>query len=537
MHAGNAPGVDTVGRSHERNAPSVDTVGSSYERNAPGVGTVGPNYARNAPGADTVRPAYERSAPGVDAAGSARGAMRAVTLTGLLLTLLLAALDQTIVATALPRITSELGGMAHYAWVTTAYLLTSTVMVPIAGKLSDQLGRKPLLVGGSLAFLATSLLCAQAQDFTALIAARALQGIGGGTITAAVFGTVPTLFSPAGRARVVGLFTGTYGLASIIGPLLGGIITDSIGWRGVFFINLPIGAVALVLVLTAYKAKMLPSAAHIDAKGALTLTGGLVAILLAVSMGGHEMDWRSPLLYALVAIGAMLLLVFVRVETSASEPIIPLKLVGSRDVGIPTVGMLFLSGGIFATSLLTPLFVQNVVGSSATRSGSVLAPMMLAFVAGSVLIGQLIARLPRYRSIGVFGLLGGAAGVWLMGGMGPDTEYIIVARNLAVVGFGLGGALSAFAIATQNAVPVAQMGVATALGTSGRAIGSTLASAGFGSLLTAQLADGGLSPLMLSGALHETFDAAALFLCVGAMLMVFLKHNEEHARLARHTLG
>ncbi len=437
---------------------------------------------------------------------------RSLTVAGLLLTLLLAALDQTIVATALPRITGELGGMAHYAWVTTAYLLTSTIMVPIAGKLSDQLGRKPLLVGGSLAFLATSLLCAQAQDFSQLIAARALQGIGGGTITAAVFGTVPTLFSPAGRARVVGLFTGTYGLASIIGPLLGGIITDAVGWRGVFFINLPIGVIALVLVLGAYRAKLLPSAAHIDVNGALTLVGGLVPVLLAISLGGHELDWTSPLLYGLLFIGAVLLVAFIRIESTAAEPIIPLKLVGSRDVGIPTVGMLFLSGGIFATSLLTPLFVQNVIGSSATQSGSVLAPMMLAFVAGSVLIGQLIARLPRYRTIGIFGLLGGAAGVWLMGGMGPTTDYAVVARNLAVVGFGLGGALSAFAIATQNAVPIAQMGVATALGTSGRAIGSTLASAGFGSLLTARLGADGLSPLLLSGALHDTFDAAAAFL-------------------------
>ena len=165
--------------------------------------------------------------------------MRLITVAGLLLTLLLAALDQTIVTTALPSITAEFGDMARYAWVTTAYLLTSTVMVPIAAKLSDQFGRKPLLLVGSLAFLVTSVLCAQAQDFTQLIGARALQGLGGGTITAAVFATVPTLFSPFNRARIVGLFTGTYALASIIGPLVGGIVTDGVGWRGVFYLNLP----------------------------------------------------------------------------------------------------------------------------------------------------------------------------------------------------------------------------------------------------------------------------------------------------------
>jgi EmrB/QacA subfamily drug resistance transporter len=458
--------------------------------------------------------------------------IRALTLVGLLLTLLLAALDQTIVATALPRITGELGGLNHYAWVTTAYLLTSTVMVPIAGKLSDQLGRKPLLVGGSVAFLATSLLCAQAQTFSQLIGARALQGIGGGTITAAVFATVPTLFSAAGRARVVGLFTGTYGLASIIGPLVGGIITDSVGWRGVFYINLPIGIIALGLVIGAYRARMLPARAHIDFKGALTLVGGLVALLLAISLAGHELDWTSPSLYVLVVLGGLLLIAFVRIETTAAEPIIPLQLIRSRDVGIATIGMLFLSAGIFATSLLTPLFVQNVIGSSATRSGSVLAPMMLAFVAASVLVGQLIARLPRYRTVGTIGLLGGAAGAWLMAGMGPQTDYAVVARNLAVVGFGLGGALCAFAIASQNAVPIAQMGVATALGTSGRAIGSTLASAGFGSLFTARLGGNVLSPLVLAGALHDTFQAAAVVLCVGALLALFLKEAPLRPRAA-----
>ena len=450
--------------------------------------------------------------------------MRLITLAGLLLTLLLAALDQTIVATALPRITTELGGVAHYAWVTTAYLLSSTVLVPIAGKLSDQLGRKPLLVAGSMAFLATSLLCAQAQDFGQLIAARALQGIGGGTITAAVFATVPTLFSPAGRARIVGLFTATYGLASIIGPLLGGLITDSVGWRGVFYLNLPLGIAALALLASAYKPVQIHSEpSRLDYWGGVTLVGGLVPLLLALSLGGHELAWTNPLLLGLLATSAALLGVFARVELRAPEPIVPLRLIGSRTVGIPTLGMLILSGGLFATSLFTPLFVQGVIGSSATRSGSVLAPMMLAFVASSVLIGQLIARLPRYRAIGMLGLLGAAAGAWLMAGMGLETDYAIVARNLVVVGFGLGGALSAFAIATQNAVPIAQMGVATALGTSGRAIGATLGSAVFGSLLAARLGNAVLSPVVLSNALRDTFTAAAMVLALGAVLVLLLK--------------
>ncbi|MBV9170343.1 MAG: MFS transporter, partial [Chloroflexi bacterium] len=431
---------------------------------------------------------------------------------------------QTIVATALPRITAEFGDMSHYAWVTTAYLLSSTIMVPIAARLSDQLGRKPLLLGGSLAFLVTSLMCAQAQDFSQLIGARVLQGIGGGAITAAVFATVPTLFSPQGRARIVGLFTGTYGLASIVGPLVGGIVTDVISWRGVFYLNVPLGLVALALLAFAYRPYAVTSRKpRIDYLGAVTLVGGLLPLLLALSLGGRDLAWTSPAMLLLVCTSVVVFVLFARIETRASEPILPFSLVRDRGVGIPTLGMLFLSGGLFANALFTPLFVQGVIGSSATRSGSISAPMMIAFVAGSILIGQLIARVPRYRAIGVLGLLGAAIGEWLMSGMGLDTDYATVSRNLAIVGFGLGGALSAFAIASQNAVPIAQMGVATGLGASGRAIGSTLASAGFGSLLTARIGAEAPSPQVLAAALHDTFLAAVLVLVIGAVLVVPLK--------------
>ena len=452
--------------------------------------------------------------------------MRLITVAGLLLTLLLAALDQTIVATALPHITAEFGEVAHYAWVTTAYLLTSTLMVPIAAKLSDQFGRKPLLIFGSVAFLVTSVLCAQAQDFAQLIGARALQGLGGGTITAAVFATVPTLFSRAARARIVGLFTGTYALASIIGPLVGGIVTDGVGWRGVFYLNLPLGLVAVVLLMTAYRPGALSSTTsmrRLDYKGAATLVAGFAPLLMALSLGGHELAWTSPLLIGLFVFSVAMLLAFVRIERTASEPILPLTLVRSRGVGIPTLGMLILSASLFSTSLFTPLFVQGVIGSSATRSGSVVAPMTLAFVAASVLIGQLIARVPRYRVVGVLGLIAAASGEWLMSGMGVDTDYPTVARNLVIVGFGLGTALSAFAIASQNAVDVAQMGVATGLGAFGRAIGATLGSAVFGSLLVARLGADPVTPQVLAEALHETFFAAVLVLLIGAVLMLPLR--------------
>src|SRR5262249_1029342 len=215
--------------------------------------------------------------------------------------------------------------------------------------------------------------------------------------------------------------------------------------------------VALALLVTAYHPDALPlpiGKRRVDYAGAATLVAGLAPLLVALSLGGHELAWTSPLLLGFLAFGVAMLVAFIRVERGAAEPILPLGLVRSRGVGIPTLGMLFLSTGLFATSLFTPLFVQGVMGSSATRSGSVVAPMTLAFVISSVVIGQLMARMPRYRVVGMLGLIAAAAGEWLMSGMGVDTDYATVARNLVVVGFGLGTALSAFAIASQNAVEV-----------------------------------------------------------------------------------
>src|SRR5262245_29346457 len=330
---------------------------------------------------------------------------RVAAVGGLLLTLLLAALDSTVVGTAMPRILAELGGLDRYTWVTTAYLLASTVTVPVAGKLSDLYGRKRLLLAGVAWFVTASVLCAVATDLVGLIALRALQGIGGGVVTAAVFAAVPELFSPAARARLVGLFTGTYGLASILGPLIGGFLTDAVGWRSIFAVNLPFGALAAAVVLLAYPAR--PAAAarpRVDYAGALTLVGGVGALLLALSLAGRELPWGSPPLLGLVLAGLFVLALFARVEARAAEPIVPLALLRSRAGGLPTLGVALMAVGLVAATLFVPLFAQGVAGHSATRAGSVLAPLMAAFVAASVLTGQLIARVGRYRLAGAGGL-------------------------------------------------------------------------------------------------------------------------------------
>ena len=452
---------------------------------------------------------------------------RVLTLAGLLLTLLLAALDATIVGTALPRIITELGGVDRYTWIVTAYLLTSTTLVPISGKLADQFGRKPLLVLGTTLFLAASILCAAAQTLPQLIAARAFQGLGGGMITAAAFAAVPTLFAPASRARIVGLFTGTYGAASIIGPLLGGVLTDVAGWRAVFLINIPLGAIALGLVWRTF-----PSPGRdggrpaVDIAGAILLVGALTPLLLALSVGGNDIPWLSAPMLALLVAGLILLALFVRVETAAREPIVPLDLLLGRAVGIPTLGMATLATGLFATSLFTPLFVQGVLGASATGGGSLLAPLMIGFVLASVLIGQLIARVGRLRWFSVAGLLVAALGVGSMASLGTDTESAALAAHLVCIGLGLGCALAAFAVAAQNAVEISRTGVATALGTFARATGSTVGSAAYGGLLAARTGNTPLTamaPGQLADALHETFLVAAGVLALGALAALLLQ--------------
>jgi hypothetical protein len=246
---------------------------------------------------------------------------------------------------------------------------------------------------------------------------------------------------------------------------------------------------------------------------------GSAPLLLALSLGGHELAWTSPILLALIAVGVILLSVFVRTETRAPQPVLPLGLLGSRSVGIASLGMVFMSATLFATSLFTPLFVQSVIGSSATGSGSVLAPMTVAFVLASVVAGQFLARFPRYRVAGVIGLLLAGTGELLMSGMGPDTDYAIVVRNLVLIGFGLGSALAAFVVAGQNAVPLTLVGVATALGTFARATGATLSSAVFGSLLALRMT---LST-DLGGALHDTFLASAITVLLGAAIVLLLR--------------
>jgi EmrB/QacA subfamily drug resistance transporter len=453
----------------------------------------------------------------------------AVTVAGLLLTLLLAALDSTIVATAMPSIANELNGLDRYSWVAAAYLLTSTVSVPVVGKLVDQYGRRVFLLGGTLLFAVASTLCALAGTLDYLIAFRVLQGVGAGAITAAVFAAVPELFAPAARARLIGLFTGTYGLASIIGPLLGGVLTDVFGWRGVFWINLPIALLALSLVVVSYPRNASSGTrGPIDYFGAAALMSGMTPLLIAFLVAGRAVSWTSTPVISLLLLGAAFLVVFALIERRVAEPVIPLRLVGSRALGMPVFGSALMNAGLFAMVLFTPLFAQGVIGQTATNSGGVLVPMTAAWVLASILAGQLVARIGKARPVAVAGMVVATGGLWLMALMDIRTDPVVLARNVIIVGSGLGAAVSAFVLAGQNAVPDEQAGVATSLTTFARAIGATVASAALGGLLISG-ADGSSpdDPVALSVAISRIFVVATMIVGAGTVAALRLQDPSE----------
>lgn len=407
-----------------------------------------------------------------------------LTMAGLVLSMLLAALDQTIVGTAMPRIVAELHGFDHYAWVSTAYLLASTAVVPIVGKLSDMYGYRRFMLGGAVFFLGASMLCGLAQDMVQLSLFRGLQGIGGGVLMATIFTVVSVLFPPRRRGLVQGIFGAVFGLASIGGPLLGGYLTDALNWRWVFYVNLPLGLIALLVLWRAFP-NIRPAGERraVDIAGAALLMLAIVPLLLALTWGGHDYAWGSPQIVGLVAFGLLALVGFLVVEARAEAPIIPLDLLSHRVVGLSLLTAMLAAMGMFGTVLFLPLFVQAVLGANATQSGSVVAPMMLGMIVGSIGGGQLINRTGRYRLVALVGAIIGAGGMFMLSGMGPDTDYWTITRNMVLVGLGLGPTMPALTLAAQNAGEPGQIGVLTSLSQFFRSIGGTLGAALMGSVL------------------------------------------------------
>jgi EmrB/QacA subfamily drug resistance transporter len=440
---------------------------------------------------------------------SVSAAERRLTLAALAVVVLLSALDQTIVATAMPRIIEQLQGLSMYAWVTTAYMLTSTVSVPIYGKLSDQYGRKGILILGVLLFLVGSALCGLSGEFGALpvlgggmmqlIVCRAIQGLGAGALMTVSFAIMADLYPPRERGRLFGVFGSVFGIATVVGPFIGGLLTDHgtvdvlghevAGWRWVFYVNLPLGLLALFMIM--YRMPVLRHGAggRIDYLGAVLVVLTAATLLLGLTLGGTTYPWSSPHILSLFAVSCVSLGIFLWIETRATHPILPLHLFRIHSFRIAALASFVMSTAFLGVVMFMPLYMQVVQGINATQSGFALLPLMGGLIASSIICGRLVTRTGRYKPYMVGGGIVLFAGVVSLTGIGPDTTSADLAWRLALTGIGLGPAQSLFSLVIQNSAPATQIGVATSMGQFSRQMGATLGVAVFGTFLTHALTD------------------------------------------------
>jgi EmrB/QacA subfamily drug resistance transporter len=406
----------------------------------------------------------------------------------LLLVLLLASLDQTIVSTALPTIVGDLGGLNQLSWVVTAYLLSSTVVGPLYGKLGDLIGRKVVLQAAIVIFLAGSALCGISQNMTELIVFRGIQGLGGGGLFVITIAVIGDIIPPRDRGRYQGFFGAVFGVSTVIGPLLGGFFVDNLSWRWIFYVNLPIGALALAVIATVFQAPTEHGRPKIDYLGAALLAGGLTAIVLYTSLGGTTYPWGAPLMIGLLVGGVVLLALFVAVEARAPEPILPLELFRNRVFAVTSAIGFIIGLSLFGAITYLPLYLQDVKGHSPTVSGLLITPMMAGLLTTSIASGQLISRFGRYKPFPVAGTAIMAVGLWLLSRLQVHTSTLVTGLYMLVLGLGLGLVLQVLVLAAQNAVDYKYLGVATSGSTLFRQVGGSIGVAGFGAIFANRLA-------------------------------------------------
>ncbi len=411
------------------------------------------------------------------------GRRTALIFIGLMASLLLYALDSTVVSTAMKAITGELNGAALYSWPFTIYLLCSTVAIPVAGGIADLRGHKPVFLAGLLLFLLGSVLCGVSRSMEELIAFRGIQGTGGGVIVSSVFTVVADLFPPSRRGKYTGLVTSMYGVASIIGPLAGGFLTDRLGWRWIFFLNLPLGAAAMCLLGLFLPAVRPERKGKMDAAGILVLAAGLVPLLLAFSMVGNSFGWVSVPFFGMISASAVMLALFVFLETKAENPVVPVSYFKDRAISFSCL-MSFLNQALmFAVILYLPYFVQTVMHLTATVSGVTITPMMIGLLLASNIAGQAVSRTGKCRLLSIGSFLLTAVGMELFSTMNSATPYSLVFFASAT-GFAIGLNMPISNVNAQNSVPREKIGGVTSSVMFFKNLGRTVGSAVFGAVLT-----------------------------------------------------
>lgn len=404
---------------------------------------------------------------------------------GLMLGMFVASISQTIVGPALPRIVAELHGMEHYSWIATSAMLASAVAVPIVGKFSDIFGRRAFYIGGLVVFLLGSILAGASQDFWFLVFARAVQGIGMGTLMPLSQTIIGDIIPPRQRGKYQGLMGATFGISSIAGPLLGGVITDALGWRWLFYMTLPLGALALWFIIRYMHLDHRGDRSPIDYWGMATLIPGLVLALLATSWGGSQHPWTSPVILGMYAAAAALLIVFVLIELRVPSPLIPLRILANRVVAVSILASFAIAVAMFGAIIYIPVFAQASLGVSATESGAILIPLNIALVLSSIVMGLVITKIGRYKMI----LIGGAAtmlvGYILLTLLDHQSSSWALTGAMSVIGIGLGMSMQTYMLVVQNAVAQTDLGVATSSVQFFRNVGSTVGIAVLGSVLAA----------------------------------------------------
>ncbi|MFC9656807.1 multidrug efflux MFS transporter MdtP [Bacillus subtilis] len=410
---------------------------------------------------------------------------RTLLITGLIIAMFFSALDGTIVGTAMPKIVGDLGGLSMMTWLTTAYLLTSTTIVPIAGKLADLLGRRIVYVSGLIIFMAASALCGMANNMTELIIFRGLQGIGGGIMMPMAMIVIGDLFTGKQRAKFQGVFGAIYGLASVIGPQIGGWIVDSLNWKWVFYINLPVGIIAVIFIARGLQGRQQTGPINFDIAGIFTMIVGVVSLLLALSFGGKDYAWDSWQILGLFVLALIGIVSFIIVESKAKEPILPMDLFKNRTFTFLNLIGFFMSIGMFGAITFVPFFMQGIVGVSASESGTIMTPMMISMIITSIIGGQLVYKIGIKSQI-ITGMLVMAGGFLLLTTLDLDTSKLVATSFMAIIGLGMGLVMPILTLALQESFSKEELGVVTSSSQFFRSIGGTFGITMLGAVMNAR---------------------------------------------------